>query len=97
MLCKDSRSKICWMLLSRDASLNEGSASGFERIAGEVVVGQEEMKRTCPLQSSNHAKGRKISKREISNLQTHLARCAGTRAPGRWDSSAGLQLHTRQT
>jgi hypothetical protein len=31
-------------LLSRDASLNEGSSSDFERIAGEVGVGREEMK-----------------------------------------------------
>jgi hypothetical protein len=60
-------------LLSRDASLNEGSASDFERIAGEVVVGREEMKRACPVPSSNHAKGRKKSKREFNNLHMMFA------------------------
>jgi hypothetical protein len=68
------RSSTRHKLLSRDASLNEGSASDFERIAGEVVGGRQEMKRACPVPSSKHAKGRKKSKRETTNLQMVASR-----------------------
>jgi hypothetical protein len=42
------RSSTGHKLLSWDASLNEESASDFERIAGEVVVGREENETSLP-------------------------------------------------
>jgi hypothetical protein len=61
------RSSTRHKLISRNASLNEGSASDDEGIAGEVVGSPEEMKRSCPVPSSNHAKTAK-SQRERSPI-----------------------------
>jgi hypothetical protein len=50
------RSSTQHKLLARNASRNVGNASDFERIAGEVVGGWQEIKRACPVPSNTHAK-----------------------------------------